>query len=158
MPANDLEVFDHLLSNKETPLEIDHLTYALFAWKKKNWVEHFEKQNKTRPTQAQIDAWISQLPNSEYEDMRSDAAQFFDAASREYLKEQIEEEKKSAVNKSILAEIKSYTSPLRHIGIALLMAVVAPLLLGGLFLLYEHSEDIHLTLSKQQPASTKSSN
>jgi hypothetical protein len=30
---------------------------------------------------------------------------------------------------------------IEHIGIALLMAVVAPLLLGGMFLLYEHSED-----------------
>jgi hypothetical protein len=111
MPNNDLEVFDHLTSNQETQLEIDYLTYALFAWKRKQWVEHFAAQHNARPTQAQIDEWIAQLPDSEYEIMRNDTARAFDDAAQVYLAEQIEEEKKAAVDNSILAEIKQFTFP-----------------------------------------------
>lgn len=170
MPANDLEVFDHLTSNEETPVEIDYLTYALFAWKKQQWVEHFVKQNSQRPTQAQIDAWINQLPDSEYEDMRSEAVQYFDAAAKLYLADQTEEEKKKAISQSILAEIaasnsatlaeiKQFTSPWKHVGIALAMAVVAPLLLGGLIFLYTiFDNSFHLTISRQEPAPAKLGN
>jgi hypothetical protein len=167
MPANDLEVFEHLISNKETPLEIDYLTYALFASKKKSWVEHFEKHNGKRPAQAEIDGWISQLPDSEYESMRYDAAQYFEIASREYLADQIEEQKRQAVgqsilaeitaaNASILAEVKQFTSPWKHFGIALGMAIIAPVFLGGLIFLYTlFDSSVHVNISKQEtpPAS-----
>ena len=156
MPNNDLEVFDHLTSNQETQLEIDYLTYALFAWKKKQWVEHFASQHNARPTQAQIDEWITALPASEYVIMRNDAARAFDDAAQAYLAEQIEEEKKTAVDNSILAEIKQFTSPWKHFGIAIVMAIVAPVFLGGLIFLYTlFDNSVHLTISRQhetQPA------
>ena len=148
MPANDLEVFDHLLSDANTSEEIDFLTYARFALKKKRWFDHFAKTNDRPPTQVEIDGWISQIPHTEFEDMRVDAVQYFDSAAREYLAEQIEDEKKNAVEESILGEVRRFSSPWRHLGIALAMAIVAPLILGGMFFLYEHSEDIHLAVSK----------
>lgn len=151
MPNNDLEVFDLLTSNDETPLEIDYLTYALFAWKKQQWVEHFQKQNNQRPTQAQIDVWINQMPDIEFDVMRRDAVQYFDAAAKEYLADQIEEEKKKAVNESILAEIKQFTSPWKHVGMALVMAIVAPVFLGGLIYLYTlFDSSAHPSISKQE--------
>ena len=32
MPANEHEVFEHLTSSKDTSLEIDFLSYAIFAY------------------------------------------------------------------------------------------------------------------------------
>lgn len=91
--------------------------------------------------------------------MRREAVQFFEDAARAYLAEQIEEEKKKAVNQSILAEVKQFTSPLKHFGIALIMAIVAPLLLGGLIFFYSlFDNSFHLTISKQEAPSAKATN
>lgn len=156
MPNSDLEVFDHVISDAETSLEIDYLTYALFAWKKKEWVEHFAAKHGNRPTQAEIDGWITQLPDSEYLIMRRDAAQYFADAARAFLADQIEEEKKKAVNESILAEVKQFTSPWKHFGIALAMAIIAPVFLGGLIYLYTlFDSSAHPSLSKQETPATR---
>jgi hypothetical protein len=70
--------------------------------------------------------------------MRSEAADFFRDSAEEHLREYIEDQKKRAVDGSILSEvqstmtqIRSFTSPWKHLGIALLMARVAPVLLGA---------------------------
>jgi hypothetical protein len=41
--------------------------------------------------------------------MKREVVQYFDDAARAYLADQIEEEKKAAVNNSILAEVKQFT-------------------------------------------------
>jgi hypothetical protein len=38
MPRSDIEVFDYLTSSSETTAEIDYLTYALFAYRKRQWM------------------------------------------------------------------------------------------------------------------------
>jgi hypothetical protein len=149
MPGNDIEAFDYVVSDKDTALELDYLTYAMFAYKKQRWIEHFiSKNNGTSPTQVQIDAWISQLTDFDFTQMRNDAGVFFDDASREYLKNYIEEEKQKAVDASILSKVKEFTNPWRDLGIALLMAILAPVLLGLIvfgFSLFDKSFPVHVT-------------
>jgi hypothetical protein len=120
MPNNDIEAFEYVLSDTETTArEINYLTYAIFAFKKKKWIEHFaEQHNGTIPTQQEIDGWIRELPPFEFQQMRQEAAAFFEESAVSYLSEYIENEKKNAVDKSILREIKTYTNPWREIVIA----------------------------------------
>ncbi len=157
MPKNDLEVFEYLLADEQTPVEIDYLTYALFAYKKNQWVSHFEKENSKKPAPADIDHWISQLTAYDFTQMRNEAAEFFDESAKEYLAEYIENEKKSAVATSILDSVKNYTSPWKHLGIALSMAILAPVLLGGIIFLislFDNSFPVHLTFEKQRTETT----
>jgi len=129
MPANDREVFELLISDRETSAEIDFLAYAIFANHKREWIRLYESQNKGQaPTQQEIDNWILNITSRQFDDMREEAERFFDIAAREYLDDEIQREKKRAVDESILSEIKRHTSPWRHIGIALIFAIVAPII------------------------------
>jgi hypothetical protein len=154
MPANDREVFELFTSNTNTSTEIDFITYAIFAYHKREWVRLFETQhNNQAPTQQDIDGWISNITCLQFDDMRQEAERFFDAAARAYLSDEIEQEKKRAVETSILSEIKLHTSPWRHIGIALIFAIVAPIILGGViyFLnVFDITLPIHFPVSKGQ--------
>lgn len=166
MPKNDIEAFEYVLADKDTPLEIDYLTYAMFAYKKLQWIDHYKKNNDDNiPSQQEVDTWISQLSEYDFYQMRNEAADFFRLAARELLKDEIEEEKKTAVGESILGEVKSiksevesFTSPWKHLGIALLMAIIAPVFFGGLVFfwsLFDRSFPIHVTIGAlvEQPAS-----
>ena len=57
MPSNDIEAFEYVVSDKETALEIDYLTYAMFAYKKQKWIEHFSGQTmgKLRANRKSMD-------------------------------------------------------------------------------------------------------
>lgn len=160
MPSNDIEVFEHLTADQDTAVEIDYFTYAIFAVNKKNWIELFKKNNNRLPNQGEIDAWISQLTDYNFYQMRIEAADFFHNSAEEHLADYIEHQKKEAVETSILSEVqsvatrvKSFTSPLRHLGIALLMAILAPIVLGGIvFLLavFDRSFPIRITIPALQ--------
>lgn len=156
MPDNDIEVFEYLLADEETAAEIDYLTYAIFGLRKGQWIDHFKSRNDGRaPTQAEIDSWISELTAYDFNRMRTEAADFFDTAAREYLEDEIERQRAEAVENSILAEVRRSTSPLRHIAIALLMAIVAPIILGGIVFfvsLFDKSFPLHVYTSP--PATT----
>jgi hypothetical protein len=137
MPRSDIEVFDYLTSSSETTTaEIDYLTYALFAYRKRQWIDHFTSGNGKEPTQRDIDGWISQLTDYEFVQMRKQAAEFFKDAAEEYLRDYVSQQRAEAVEHSILSEVRIFTSPWRHVSIALLMAIVAPLILGGLVFLW----------------------
>ncbi len=142
MPANDGEVFDFFTSSEDTEVQIDFIAYAIFAHHKKHWIDLYKEQHDgAMPSQDQINEWISNITNLQYEGMKEEAARFFDSFSRDYLKDEIETEKRTAIDTSILVEIKKFTSAWRHLGIALLMAIVAPFLLGGIIYfsgLYHH--------------------
>jgi hypothetical protein len=89
MPNSDIEVFEFLTSSSEN--EIDFLTYALFAYRKREWLNHFQSNNDRNPSQSEIDSWISQLTEYEFREMRVKAAQYFDNAANAYLQRYIEE-------------------------------------------------------------------
>jgi hypothetical protein len=151
MPNNDIEVFDHLLADTDINVEIDYLAYAIFGFRKRQWIDHHKSRNDgPPPNQAEIDGWISELTNYDFVRMRSEAADIFDVAAREYLEEDIKRQKQEAVDSSILSEVKKFTSPTRHIAIALVMAIVAPIILGGLIFfagLFDKSFPLHFYTS-----------
>jgi hypothetical protein len=93
MPANDSEVYAYLTGDNTDSLEIDMLTFAIYANQKQEWVRHFERQRGTPPSQTEIDDWIANLTEGRFNAMRREAVEFFDASARRYLAEEIAEGK-----------------------------------------------------------------
>jgi hypothetical protein len=63
--------------------------------------------------------------------MRNEAAGFFDTAAREYLEDEIEAAKRGVLDAEILKEVKAGGNFWRQIWIALVTAILAPLIIGG---------------------------
>jgi hypothetical protein len=134
----------------------------MFAYKKAQWIDHFKSRNADRhPNQQEIDGWITELSDYDFYQMRTEAADFFHNAAEEHLKASIESQKKAVLESAILADVRRFTSPMRHLGIALLMAIVAPVILGGIIFfasLFDRSFPLHVytsspvTISPQQNA------
>lgn len=132
MPRNDQETFIHLTVQTDTSYEINLLTYALYADEKAKWIEHFAIQNGKSPSIADTERWISNITDQHFEHMRLKAARYFDAAAREYMRAEIEQGKKDVLETSIIKEVKAAGSFWRQIGIAILTAVLAPIIIGGI--------------------------
>jgi hypothetical protein len=133
MPSNEREVFDYLTSNDSTTSEEDFLTFAVFAFERREWMAQFEKSHSRPPTQEDIDRWISELSDWQFAQMRSHAAGMFDAAARAYLKDEIEEASNKARDAEIITQIKAATGGFwRQLGLALITAILAPLIIGAM--------------------------
>lgn len=130
MPANDREVFQYLTSNPDTPIEIDLLTFAIFAQEMREWHKLIENQRQAPPTQPEIDAWVSQITVWRFDQMREEAARFFDNAARAYLSEEIENLKKQVFQDTIIREVKAAGGFWRQLALAVIGAVLSPLIIG----------------------------
>lgn len=148
MPNNDREVFDRLTDGDGEPVE-DFLTYALFAFQRREWVNHAIETNGTAPSDADIDGWIRNLTPYDFDQMRTRAAGFFDVAARSYMAPEIEAAKEEALRQALLREVRGVTEVQKselgaavatvktagsfwtQLGVALLAAIVAPLIIGG---------------------------
>jgi hypothetical protein len=131
MPNNDRQVFRYLSEDETTPVEIDYFTYAIYTVEKYEWFTHVENETGKPPTQQEIDRWISQITPFRYGNMREKAAQLFDEAARRYLHPEIERQKEAAVRESILSEVRAAGAFWKQLTVALITAVLAPIIIGG---------------------------
>lgn len=148
MPKDDLEVFEHLLSDEDTKVEIDYLSYSIFAHRKRYWIEKFNELNGKKPNQNEIDNWISQLSDYEFHMMRVEAAEFFHNAAADYMEDKIAAARKQGSNDAIAASVDAINAQIRSLGrfrnqllIALMTAVLTPIILGGSILFLKTYED-----------------
>lgn len=130
MPANDREVFQYLTSDPDTPIEIDLLTFAIFAQELREWHNLIESQRKAPPTQPEIDAWVSQITTWRFDQMREEAVRFFDKAARAYLADEIEDLKTQVFQDTIIREVKAAGGFWRQLALAVIGAVLSPLIIG----------------------------
>ena len=131
MPKNDREVFEHVISDNETPLQIDFLTYAVFAHEKREWIKLFQSQHDGQvPQQADIDTWISNITDSQFHGMRSSAQVFFVEAANAYFEDRIEAEKQEILRSVIVTEVKAAGALWKQVAIAVLTTVLAPIMIG----------------------------
>lgn len=110
MPSSDREMFKYFREQKDTSREIDHLAYASYAYAKYEWMDHLEKTNGRPPSMEEENAWIQAIPHSRLEEFTDLAFDFFDFAARKYLVDEIEKERKEAVEASIMGRIEEITS------------------------------------------------
>ena len=132
MINSDREVFQHIGESSETDLEIDFLTYAIYSYEKYQWMELRKEQTGEYPTETAAEVWISQITSFRFAGYREDAARLFDKAARGYMAEEIERQKQEAVRDSILNEVRAAGSWWRQTAIALVTAILAPLIIGSL--------------------------
>ncbi|NTH42734.1 hypothetical protein G6L20_32330 [Agrobacterium rhizogenes] len=148
MPKDDLETFAHLTAHQVTSYEINLLTYALFADEKAKWIEHFATQHGSAPKTADIQNWISNITDQHFEHMRLKAARYFDVAAREYMRSEIEQGEKAILETTIIKEVKAAGSFWRQIGMAILTAVLAPIIIGGILAAFLAYNEVFPTFVK----------
>lgn len=151
-PTNDKEVFDLFQADADTPLSLDFITYAIFSFEKYQWHMHFEAMNARPPTQVETDGWIAQLTAFRFSGMREEAARFFDAAAREYLREEMQADRERAVASSIVAEVRAAGAWWRQLAIALATSILAPIIIGGMIaaaLTYDRTAPTPTDLSRR---------
>jgi hypothetical protein len=154
MPANDREVWNYLRGDVETPTELDFISYSIYAFEKYDWVEQFEKDTGHIPSQADIDQWISHITPNRFNSIRKAAAELFDIAARRYLADEIAEERQHAVDTSILDAVKSASAFWKQAALALITAILAPLIIGGMILAvgaYDHFYPTATDVSRALP-------
>jgi hypothetical protein len=64
--------------------------------------------------------------------MREEAVRFFDNAAREYLAEEMEEAKEAVFQDTIIREVKAAGGLWRQLFLALIAAILAPLIIGAM--------------------------
>jgi hypothetical protein len=147
MPSNDRELWVAILSDNGSE-ELNYLTYAKYSFEKYEWYDLFEKHKGKPPTAAEIDDWISQITAVRIRTWRENAARAFDVAARDYMKNQIMQERRDAVNDRIvtsiedsltrydtqfrecLTEVRNSSSLRNQILVGFVTALLSPLILG----------------------------
>lgn len=114
MPSSDREVYRYFEANVDTAREIDYLAYAAFAVAKFDWFDKFATTQARAPTQDEVDAWISQLPDSRLDEIHDAAGQVFRTAAREYMAERMERAAQKAVRDSVHAEIARHNKQIEE--------------------------------------------
>ncbi|MCJ2074492.1 hypothetical protein MKK68_02305 [Methylobacterium sp. E-016] len=148
MPENDREVFDRITEGDAEPVE-DFLTYAIFAYQRREWVRHYIDRNGDMPAPNDIDTWIGNLTNYDFDQMRTRAATVFDLAARTYMAPDVEAAREDGLRDALLREVRGATDLQKselgaavatvkaagsfwtQLGVALLTAIIAPLIIGG---------------------------
>jgi hypothetical protein len=148
MPINDLEVFDRFLAEDGTDIEIDYLAYAVFAFRKACWSDRWLEVNGNPPNQQEIDTWITGLSEYDFSRMRDEAVDVFDIAARRYMREDIEQAREEGCKESYASTIVEVKSQIISVGrfrnqllIALMTAIMTPIILGGSIILLRAFED-----------------
>lgn len=136
MPANPREVFDFLTkeSGEEHPQEVNLLAYGAFAAELYEWVEHEEHRQGRSPTEDEVNAWIAQLPDNRLRRIRDEALESFGLAAKEFLRPEVERQRREAVERSILAEVRRFTGGLRSFGLNVAAGLVAAVIFAALAL------------------------
>lgn len=112
MPRTDEDVFARFRKDPSLTREQAHLAYAAYAEAKYDWVEHIRKRTGSAPTPEQIEAWIADLPDSRFEELRIAAFNFFEEAAEAYMQPQVEAASTRAVEDSILGEVQQLSREL----------------------------------------------
>ena len=130
MPSNDREVFDKLTGDGATAGAEDFITYALFAHERREWVTHHTVTHGRPPTASEVETWIGNITDYQFDQMRVRAASFFDIAARAYMAEEIEQARQDTLKSAVVREVKAAGNFWRQLFIATVTAIMAPVIIG----------------------------
>jgi hypothetical protein len=131
MPTNDRDVYEHLLAREDLPIPVSMLAFAFFAEEKRDWIEHFRQRNGREPSQDEIDEWIANLPGNRFDKISAEAMSFFDMSARDYLRGEMDQMRKHLLQTEIVRQVRAASGWWRQLAIALMTAILAPLLIGA---------------------------
>ncbi len=131
MPKNDREVFDHLVSDKGTALQIDFLTYAVLRMKRGNGSSYSKSERRAGADTGgyrQLDFQSDRLPIRQHAKRRGECVR----TSRLRLFRGAACCRTRILRSVIVAEVRAASVWWKQLAVALLTAIVAPVLLGGI--------------------------
>ncbi len=104
MPVtSDRDVFERFRDSASR--EISLLAFASYAESKYDWETHCSNVNGSPPTDDEARRWIAELSDMRLNEILRAAVSHFDEAARAYLEDNIQEERQSAIDQSILSEV-----------------------------------------------------
>ena len=110
MPDADKRIFDYFARNEETAQEVDYLAFASYAFSKFEWLEKFVDRNGVEPTQAEIEKWVAELPDSRLDEIHNNASRVFRNAARIYMADRIKRAQDEAVSASVFSELARHNA------------------------------------------------
>ncbi|MEH3146832.1 MAG: hypothetical protein PGN34_16120 [Methylobacterium frigidaeris] len=147
MPTNDREVFEKLTGGAGSPPVEAFITYALFAFERREWLSHHTAARGHPPSEAEVEVWIGNITDYQLDQMRSRAATFFDVAARAYMADEIEEARQETLKGAIVREVKAAGNFWRQLFIATATAIIAPVTIGLIVVTALRSEAFIPTIS-----------
>lgn len=117
MPNNDKDVWEYF-SNGDDDQQVDFLAFSSFSFDKFEWMEKFAENHGQQPTEAEINKWISELPDSRLDEMREWAQNFFENAARAYLEEEHKEALQQAINSALVVSVRDNNEAVKSAVIA----------------------------------------
>lgn len=103
-------MFERFLKDPDLTREEGLLAFASYSADKYEWIAHREATDNYPPSDADVERWIRDLPDTRLKAIQDQAVAGFDVAARAYMQSVIEETSRKAVDISILAEVKRMTS------------------------------------------------
>lgn len=150
MPVNDREVFEKLTGGGDAPSVDNFITYALFAFERREWINHHAGTKGEPPSDADIETWISNISDYQFEQMRARAASFFDVASREYMADEMEAARQEVLKSAVVKEVKAAGNFWRQLFIATATAIIGPVIIGLIIVAALKSEAVLPTITGSQ--------
>lgn len=147
MPGNDREVFEKLTGEAEEPAAEDFITYALFAFERREWIKHHAAMHGSPPAENEVDTWIGNITEYQFEQMRARAASFFDVAARAYMADDIESARQDVLRSTVVREVKAAGNFWRQLFIATATAIIAPVIIGLIVVAALRSESVIPTIT-----------
>jgi hypothetical protein len=129
------------------------ISYGLFWADLEAWINHRVSNGNPHPSAEEINQHIqNNLTANYFRDLESKSLQLFGEASLTFLEERIEAEKEEAVRKSLLDSMQAHNAAVlsevskgsnfyRQTFMALLTAIVAPLILGAILVAIKYYSD-----------------
>lgn len=107
MPTNDREVFQHLTDDPNHSDVSNFLTYAQFAFDRREWFAYRTREDGREPTEEMVAAWTADFTPHSFEQLRLRAQSFFDFAARDYMQDEIEAARQETLKSGVLREVSS---------------------------------------------------
>lgn len=114
MPSTPREVFELFTNDREEGDIIPYLAYAIFAAERYEWMYRELDRHGEFPDVDTESRWIQEKPDQYFARLEARATQWLDTFSRDYLDENIEQEKQEAVEQSVKTSIDELRATLSH--------------------------------------------
>ncbi|MGX7708864.1 hypothetical protein [Methylobacterium sp. Gmos1] len=82
------------------------------------------------PTAGEVETWIGNITDYQFDQMRIRAASFFDVAARAYMADEIEQARQDTLKSAVVREVKAAGNFWRQLFIAMVTAIMAPVIIG----------------------------
>jgi hypothetical protein len=135
MPNTDREVFAYFRRDEDTSPEVDALAYAADAFDKYEWMTKVEKRDGKVPAGAEIDRWISELPDSRLDEIQQNALAFFRKTVSTYVEEAEERAFRAGQQDAIVRQVERATSFWRNLPGNLTVGIVSSFVFALLLVL-----------------------